>query len=267
VPRIVHVSDSHLSAAAPEAGANWSAVVEYVRRDVPDLVVHSGDISLNGADDPDDLEHARERLAELPSPWLAIPGNHDIGDFGDVQERIDATRYQRYVDVFGADNWSTMLDGWRVVGLDVQALVAGIDVAGDVWSWLEGELSQPGPAVLFLHRPMRPWAADEDDHPVRYVTEPARERLTRLIASSGVRMVGSGHVHQWRRVEDDGRAHVWAPSTWASLPDWLQPVIGSKLTGVVEHTLHDDSVTSTVVQPPGIADLVLGEDIESPYDH
>jgi 3',5'-cyclic AMP phosphodiesterase CpdA len=47
--RVVLVSDSHLSASAPQAQANWDAVVSYVAAALPDLVIHLGDLSLDGA--------------------------------------------------------------------------------------------------------------------------------------------------------------------------------------------------------------------------
>lgn len=42
------VSDTHLSAVAPEAEANWDAVVRHIALTAPDLVVHVGDLSLDG---------------------------------------------------------------------------------------------------------------------------------------------------------------------------------------------------------------------------
>jgi len=61
---------------------------------------------------------------------------------------------------------------------------------------------------------------------------------------------------------------VWAPSTWAALPDRIQPVIGTKTVGIVEHELHSDgSVRSTFVQPPSMADVIVGDDFPSPYEH
>jgi len=40
--RVILVSDSHLSASAPQARANWDAVVGYVGACHPDLVIHLG---------------------------------------------------------------------------------------------------------------------------------------------------------------------------------------------------------------------------------
>src|SRR4051812_23941624 len=97
-PRVVEVSDSHLSPHAPPPPRHWDAVVTHVDAIRPDLVVHTGDISAHGADDATDLRHARRRLEELPVPWLAIPGNHDIGDVDPTSQPIDDDRRARFAD-------------------------------------------------------------------------------------------------------------------------------------------------------------------------
>src|SRR6516225_9914853 len=77
---VIFVSDTHLSPDAPEAQENWAAVVRYITAAAPDLVIHLGDLSLDGARNPADLDYARRQLDFLPVEWRAIPGNHDIGD-------------------------------------------------------------------------------------------------------------------------------------------------------------------------------------------
>lgn len=64
--RVILVSDTHLSASAPQAQANWDAVVSYVGACVPDLVIHLGDLSLDGARSATDLRHGRTQLDRLP---------------------------------------------------------------------------------------------------------------------------------------------------------------------------------------------------------
>jgi 3',5'-cyclic-AMP phosphodiesterase len=231
-------------------------------------VVHSGDISAHGADDGADLRHARRRLDELPVPWLAIPGNHDIGDVDPTSQPIDDERRARYADAFGAPRWSAERDGWRLVGIDAQTLLCDLPAAADEWAFLAASLDTDRPVALFLHRPLRPWRDDTVDEPRRYVMGAGRERLQALIAAGPVKLVGTGHVHQWWAGTIDGVAHVWAPSTWALVPEAVQPIIGDKWTGIVEHELAaDGTVTSRFVRPDGIADLTIGTDFPSPYDH
>ena len=78
--RVILVSDTHLSPTAPEAEANWDAVLRYVGANAPDVVIHLGDLSLDGAHNAGDLHYGRRQLDRLPVPWHAVPGNHDIGD-------------------------------------------------------------------------------------------------------------------------------------------------------------------------------------------
>jgi len=265
--RVVQVSDSHLSPHAPYADENWRAVLDHLDRDPPALVIHTGDISLNGADDIADLQHARQQLNRIGVPWMVIPGNHDIGDFGATPQPVNDERRRRYIAVFGGDRWSTRIDNWHLIGLDVQTLVSELPAASEMWDWLAAQLDETSPTTIWIHRPLQPTMAGEVDDPNRYVPQPARDRLRALVASPNVRLIASGHVHQWR-VIDEACTQVWAPSTWAALPDRIQPVIGTKTVGIVEHELHSDgSVRSTFVQPPSMADVIVGDDFPSPYEH
>ena len=155
--RIVHVSDSHLGPGVPYADEHWDAVVAHVATMRPDLVVHTGDVSLDGASGRDDLAHSRERVGMLPVPWLALPGNHDIGDVDDAEHPVDDARRGRWHDLFGDLWWATELGGWRLVGVDIQTLASTSPEAGEHWTWLQEQLAEPRPTVLFLHRPLRPW--------------------------------------------------------------------------------------------------------------
>jgi len=267
MPRIIQVSDSHLSPNAPYADANWRAIVEAIDEVSPDLVVHTGDVSLNGADDVCDLVHARDMLDRLGAPWVAIPGNHDIGDIDDEHQPVDDLRRRCYQRVFGDASWMRQLGDWTLVGVDVQTLLSDLDGAEALWEWLGGVLQTKAPTALFTHRPLRPWRVDDADDPRRYVTEPNRSRLFSLMSAGNVRLVASGHVHQWRHVVDTVN-HVWAPSTWATLPDRIQPVIGVKTVGMVGHDLGDHgSVSSTLLQPAGVLLVTVGDDFDSPYTH
>ena len=264
------MSDSHLSPTAPFADDNWQAVLDHLDQDPPALVIHTGDISLNGADHVGDLEHARRQLDRIRVPWLAIPGNHDIGDLGETSQPVTAARRDRYAEVFGDDRWSTRIDGWHLIGLDVQTLASDLPASTELWDWFADHLDDRDPTAVWIHRPLQPWAAGEIDDPNRYLPAAVRHRLSALMARADVRLIGTGHVHQWRLV-GEGTTHVWAPSTWASLPDRIQPVIGAKTVGIVEHELRftdgEASVSSVLVRPRAIADVIIGDDFLSPYTH
>ena len=258
------VSDSHLSPLAPYADAHWTAVAAHVGRSYPDLVVHAGDISMDGANDAAELRHARRRLDELPVPWRAIPGNHDIGDIGDTTEPIDEHRRAAFAAAFGEGSWDLHLGGWHLVGVDVQTLASPLPAATALWSWLDRTVTGDESTALFIHRPLLPHGRDEHDDPRRYVPGPSRRRLLDLLGRGAVRLVVSGHVHQWRDVAGGLCRHVWVPSTWSSLPDAIQPRIGAKVTGAVEIELGE-TATVRLVRPDGVADLTGDVDFPSPY--
>ena len=85
VVRVVQISDTHLSARAG-APPEWAALVRWLTDDPPDLVVHSGDIVLEDPDDDADRAFAAELMAALPCPWVVIPGNHDVGFYGEEDD-------------------------------------------------------------------------------------------------------------------------------------------------------------------------------------
>jgi 3',5'-cyclic AMP phosphodiesterase CpdA len=78
--RVLVVSDSHLSPRTPEAVANWDSVVAHIATDRPDIVVHTGDVSTDGARVGGDLAFARAQVDRIVRPHYVLPGNHDLGD-------------------------------------------------------------------------------------------------------------------------------------------------------------------------------------------
>lgn len=276
VARVVVVSDTHLSMRAPEADANWDAVVRHVAYTKPDLVVHLGDLTLDGAYDLDDLRHGRAQLDRLDAPWRAVPGNHDIGDNpwpgSPADDTVDAARLQRWVDVVGPDHWLVELDGWRLVAYNAQLAGSGLDAEVVQWDWLDGALGNTGPSTstaLIGHKPMAAPAAEiAAAPPHRYLPQEARERLMYRTRDVRIALALSGHVHQYRSLDHDGVTHVWAPTTWAVLPDALQPTLGAKRCGVLDVELHASGVAQhALVEPAGLAQLTLNHDIPSPYSH
>jgi 3',5'-cyclic AMP phosphodiesterase CpdA len=280
--RVTVVSDSHLSERTPEASANWRAAVDHIASASPDLVVHTGDISTDGARQPADLDFARRRLDEVEragTPLLALPGNHDVGENpydgseSDGYPIVDPDALRRYRDAIGPDRWLVDVGDWRLVGLDALLLGSGLPEEDDQWTWLSSALATPpaGPrhVVLFLHKPViDPPDRPDRNSPGRYVVPAARARLARALGDARtVRAVVSGHVHQFRRHAGEGVAHVWAPTTWAVLPDRIQPVLGTKACGIVELSLGaDGAVDADLRRPAGLAHWVIADDIADPYE-
>ena len=88
--------------------------------DPPDLVVHTGDIVLEDPDDDADRAFAAGLMVGLPCPYVVIPGNHDVGFYGD--EAHLPRRLEAFTATWGADRFVRDVDGWRLVGVDAYLL-------------------------------------------------------------------------------------------------------------------------------------------------
>jgi 3',5'-cyclic AMP phosphodiesterase CpdA len=269
------VSDTHLSPRAPEADANWDAVVDHVARTRTDLVVHLGDLTLDGTNDTTELRRARRLLDRLPVPWHAVPGNHDVGDNPLVSQSngqaITPERHEAWLDAIGVDHWALELAGWTLIGLNAQLFGSGLAADDAQWSWLRGRLEDmPAgrPTVLAMHKPLS--APDQElavAPPYRFVPTPARRQLERLLDRRAAPLVVSGHVHQFRVLDIDARRHVWEPTSWAVLPDRVQARYGAKRCGIVALTLAADGRADvSLEEPAGLTQITLSDDIPDPYD-
>jgi hypothetical protein len=272
--RVILVSDTHLAADAPLAQANWDAVVSYVGAAVPDLVIHLGDLSLDGAGDAGDLHYGRRQLDRLPVAWQAVPGNHDIGDnpWPGTPEgvAVDAVRHQRWLDIVGADHWSMTVGGWILLAINAQLLGSGLPAEAAQWSWLEEQASEHGgrqPVALITHKPTTASGTElAAAPPYRFWPPSACGRLSDLFHGAPPALVMSGHVHQYRVLPLDGTDHLWVPTTWAVLPDQVQPVLGVKRCGIVSLAFGAGTPPRPeFIVPPGLQQLTLTRDLPDPY--
>lgn len=153
--RVVQISDTHLSPVKQHFEANWAPLVAWAEREPPALLVHTGDVSLNGAELEADMRHAAARLATLPAPVLSVPGNHDVGEPGHAHQPVNAERMARWHRHFGADWWHQDIEEWRLIGLDSMVFGAGIAAEAEQLAWLEDTLlsSAERRIGIFTHRP------------------------------------------------------------------------------------------------------------------
>lgn len=91
-----------------------------------------------------------------------------------------------------------------------------------------------------------------------------------LSGGSALRLAGSfdlvlnGHVHQSRQHEFEGVTHLWAPTTWAVLPEAAQRSVGVKRCGILPAELGGD-VRADLIAPDGLDQLTVTEDFPDPY--
>ena len=79
MPVVLQLSDAHLSPRNELFRGNLERILRIAEETQPDLVVATGDLSLDGADRAEDLTLAAELHAAFPGRFLALPGNHDVG--------------------------------------------------------------------------------------------------------------------------------------------------------------------------------------------
>jgi predicted phosphodiesterase len=252
--RIALIADTHLSARSPECVANWHAARRAVERLGADLTVNLGDITLDGQTHADELVFASRLMQQWPSELRCVPGNHDLGD-GSGEVPLDSRLLGAYGDAFGPDHWVIKAGDWRLLGINAQLL--GTDSAQEaaLWAWIAG---QAGPApdhahtVLFLHRPLLRLRSGELTLKGRYVSRAATERLLTGPLAPTLRLVISGHTHQYLDTTVDGVRHLWMPSTAFIIPDDMQARIGEKLVGVGLLDLSEDAARFDLWCPDGM---------------
>jgi 3',5'-cyclic AMP phosphodiesterase CpdA len=273
--RVIFVSDTHLSPDAPEAQDNWAAVVRHIDAAAPDLVIHLGDLSLDGARNPADIDYARRQLDLLPVAWHAIPGNHDIGDnpFPGAPESMTVTdaRRQRWLDAIGPDYWSLNLPGWVLLAVNAQLAGSGLASEASQWLWLADRLARVSSGqriALLTHKPITAGDAEvAEAPPYRFWPPAASSRLAEEFEGESVALVVSGHVHQSRILSMDGTQHLWVPTTWAVLPDHAQAVLGAKRAGIMSLEFGTGlPVRPDFHEPAGIRQLTMTADIPDRYN-
>ncbi len=91
----------------------------------PSLVIHTGDVSVDGAGHEPDLALAAAHMAELGKPVLTVPGNHDVGLPNSPTQPVNAERLARWDRSFGRNWWLHDIPGWRLIGLNAMLFGSG----------------------------------------------------------------------------------------------------------------------------------------------
>ena len=257
--RIAQISDTHLSIAKPFFVENFELVTDAVLRAGVDMLVNTGDVSLDGAGCEQDLIDAAELHRHFPLPVRTVPGNHDIGDNadvpalgGNVQPVVEAERRRRYLRHFGDDWWRFDVPGWRILGLNSLILGSALPEAAGQEEFLREAVAGIGGRrlAIFAHKPLCDRDPAETAIGGRFLNPGPRRALLDCLGDIAPAVIASGHVHQYRDARIGPTRHVWAPSTGFTLPDAIQPRYGLKRLGYVEHRFdaagrHDCALIET----------------------
>jgi 3',5'-cyclic AMP phosphodiesterase CpdA len=243
--RIVQITDTHLSPEHHDGTIAFAKAMEHLSADPPDLIINTGDIVFEDPDSVVDRDFARRLHDQLPAPYVVLPGNHDVGESGWTPwdgPPVTPVRLEAFRTTWTADRFCIELGRWRLIGLNVLVMASPLhDYEAEQDAWLARQLTGAENIALFVHKPI---VMRGEDEPGLSIEPPARERLLDRIAAAPVRLVASGHLHQYRTFDVDTRLIVWAPSTvFVNTDDDTPPV-----KGYVDYRLADDgSLEHTVI--------------------
>lgn len=262
---IAQITDTHLALTKPFFRDNFAAAVAALRASNPDLVINTGDVSVNGADLHEDLVAAKDMHEALGLAWIAIPGNHDIGDTQETARKqpINEERRQRWLDVFGLDYWTRDVPGWRLLGINAQMLDSDLEAAAEQEKFIAAAVAGLGDRqlALFLHKPLFIETPDDTEMSGHLLSPRARGALMAALGGTLPRVTCCGHLHEYRERDFGGTRQIWAPATAFTLADWFIPTHGGEhIVGYVELTLEEDgSFASKLMQPDGMKPLDLAD--------
>lgn len=264
--KLIQITDSHLSPTKRHFDGNWEPLARWIAAQDADLVVHTGDLSIDGADHDADLLHAAALVRALPAPVLFIPGNHDVGHLPGTAQPVDAARLARWRRIVGPDRWAVDRGGWRLVGIDSLLLGSGSAEEVEQAGWLARCLDErDGRRVaMFSHQPLFVDLPDEGNTGYWGVPPVPRRALRELLARHDVALFASGHLHRASEGRLGRTALVWAPASSFTVGPMERDMPGRRVLGAVVHTLGE-GVASEIVALPGLAPHVIDDVVDEVY--
>lgn len=216
--RVLQLTDLHLGPEDhPDAFNRAANIVAWdnarriagLLREEPDaqelVIVITGDLTDAGHIHPEELRPVAAWLETLPGRVLALPGNHDVGNFVSSTARptVSSAYIQQWREHVGLDRFSHAADGHRLLGLNSMILGSDLPEASSQNHWLDEQLDQAqiaGESVwVFLHAPLFLRERDEVCEPREHYwcpAAPARDRMLARLDHPSVRGLFHGHVHR-----------------------------------------------------------------------
>lgn len=270
--RIIQISDTHLSPEKTHFVDNWPPLAAWIDSQHPDLVIHTGDVSVDGAGLEADLRYSAGLMNAIAARWRAVPGNHDVGEARHRRQPVNAQRLALWKCYFGPDRWIEDIGqdgrGWRLIGLDAMLIDSGEPEEGEQAQWLERVMAEAGGRQIawFLHRPLFVNDADESDTGYWSVKPQARAVLLALVRRYRVALVASGHLHKARNFVRDGTRYIWSPASSFLVGAPIQPDIpGEKRLGAVRYEFGNATFSAEIVDVPSLNRHWLDDVIDEVY--
>ncbi|ODS35948.1 hypothetical protein BEH94_02590 [Candidatus Altiarchaeales archaeon WOR_SM1_SCG] len=179
--KIAHISDIHYGQQGFNADM-LSQCIDEVNALNPDITIVTGDLSMNGL--KKEIEDVFEKLKEIDTERLIIPGNHDTRNVGYLTfERLFGSRYsERLIDdiqILCCDSSEPDLDTGQI-GREGQR-------------WLKEKLENAGAGykIIALHHHLIPIPLTGRERNELYDAGD----VLKLIYDAGVNLVLNGHKH------------------------------------------------------------------------
>jgi 3',5'-cyclic AMP phosphodiesterase CpdA len=266
--RVLQISDTHLSPTKAQFAPNWEPLRAWIVALRPDLVIHTGDVTVDGADVEDDLRHCAALLAALPAPTLATPGNHDVGEAGHPHQPVNSQRIAQWRRHFGPDWWRRDVENWRLIGFNSMLASSDLPDEAEQLDWLSRTMAEAGGRRIawFTHKPLFVDATDEGDTGYWSVKPAARARLLALARRHDVAIVATGHLHRAHDNPLDGCRFIWGGSAGFLVGPGLQPPMpGDAALGAVLYDFAGSDVAIERVAVPGLSTFWIDDVIHEVY--
>jgi 3',5'-cyclic AMP phosphodiesterase CpdA len=265
--RIIQISDTHLSPGKAHFTDNWAPLARWIAEQHPDLVIHTGDVTVDGADVDEDLRYAAELMRGLGVRFRAVPGNHDVGDAGNDRQPVSEERLQRWRSHFGHDRWVEDVEDWRLVGFDAMLLGSGEREEALQADWLDAVMNEAvrRPTAWFLHRPLFLNSMDEGDTGYWSVKPQPRARLLQLLRRHSVGLVASGHLHKAHDFLNTGTRYIWAPATAFLVGEMAPPMPGENRLGAVVYEIDSGAIEAKIIEVRGLSSHWIDDVVEEVY--
>lgn len=267
--RILQISDTHLSPNKQHFAANWQPLRDWILRQNADLIIHTGDVTVDGADVEEDMRFCAAAMDSLGVPYLAVPGNHDVGEPRHLHQPVNAERLTRWRRYFGPDWWHRDVEGWRLIGLDSMLVGSGEPAEAEQSQWLEATMRDAAGRRIawFTHRPLFIDEPTEGD--VGYWAPPPqpRARLLDMVRRYGVAFIASGHLHKLHDRTIDGVRFLWGPSSGFLVGPTLQPegMAGQALLGALVYEFNGTDFTVKFSEVSGLAPFLIDDVVHEVY--
>lgn len=266
--RVLQISDTHLGRGKAHFAVNWPPLADWIAAEAPDLVIHTGDISVDGAGEPDDFVYCTEVMANLTAPLLVVPGNHDVGDPFSAAQPASPGRLASWNAYYKTDHWVRDIEGWRLIGFNSMLTSSGLPEELAQLQWIEAQMaSADGRRIAwFLHQPLFINDWNEGDTGYWTVRTGPRARLKALADKYRLDLVGTGHVHLSHSMRIGATDFVWCPSAAFTVgPQMQEPLGGEKWLGAVRYDFSRDGVGYELVRLPQLSHLWIDDVVNEVY--